>query len=85
MKKQEVFKMSIDDMSEEEKNRLEFSLPQYLKNDIAALIDGLKTKSTLLDCLFGEVQGSINSAFYDNEITREQAEYLRREYLGIEN
>lgn len=77
--------MSIDDMSEEEKNRLEFPLPQYLKNDIVALIDGLKTKSTLLDCLFGEVQGSINSAFYDNEITREQAEYLRREYLGIEN
>lgn len=61
----------------------ELTLPQYLKSDIAALEDGIKRKSTLLDCLWGEVYGSINSAFYDNEISEEEAAYLRKKYLGL--
>ncbi len=64
-------------------NSIKF-LPLYLKKDIAALEEGIKTNSHLLDCLYNEVQGSINSAFYDNEITKEQADYLRRKYLGWE-
>ena len=57
-------------MSDEEKmNLFELTLPKYLKNDIEALEDGIRNKSTLIDCLWSEVYGSINSAFYDNEIS----------------
>ncbi len=62
----------------------EKTLPKYLKNDIEAFIKGLETKSNVLDCLYNEVQGSINSAFYSHEITMEEANYLRRKYLGLE-
>lgn len=71
-------------MSDDEKmNLFECTLPQYLKNDIAAFEEGVRNKSTLIDCLWSEVYGSINSAYYDNEISREQAEYLRKKYLGL--
>jgi hypothetical protein len=62
----------------------EVTLPAYLKNDIFALQAGLKNNSSLLDCLFCEVQGSINSAFYNNEITEKEAAFLRKKYLGLE-
>lgn len=71
-------------MSDDEKmNLFELTLPQYLKNDIVAFEEGVRKKSTLIDCLWSEVYGSINSAYYDNEISREQAEYLRKKYLGL--
>ncbi len=71
-------------MSDDEKmNLFERTLPQYLKNDIVAFEEGVRKKSTLIDCLWSEVYGSINSAYYDNEISREQAEYLRKKYLGL--
>ena len=65
-------------------NNLENSLPKYLKDDIDALAKGYKNNSTLLDCLYCEVQGSINSALYGNEITEKQAVFLRKKYLGLE-
>lgn len=71
-------------MSDEEKMALwELTLPRYLKKDIEAFVEGIRSNSTLLDCLWGEVYGSINSAFYDNEISEEQAVYLRKKYLGL--
>jgi len=63
---------------------LEASLPNYLKKDIVALEEGRKSNSSVLDCLYCEVQGSINSAYYDNEITKEQAALLRKKYLFLE-
>ena len=65
------------------KEYLEAGLPAYLQSDIDALLQGEKENSTLLDCLWGEVYGSINSAFWEQEITKEQAEYLRDKYLGM--
>lgn len=62
----------------------EKTLPPYLKHDIEALIEGYRTKSDVLDCLYCEVQGSINSAFYSDEITAEEAAFLRKKYLGLE-
>ena len=36
----------------------------------------------MLDCLWGELYGSINGAEIDDQaITREQAQYLRDKYL----
>lgn len=62
----------------------ELSLPKYLKDDIDALVKGYENNSTLLDCLYSEVQGSINSALYGNEISEKQAVFLRGKYLGLE-
>ena len=76
-------KASNANMSYEE--ILEASLPNYLKKDIDALKEGCETNSSVLDCLYNEVQGSINSAYYDNEITEEQAVFLRKKYLFMED
>jgi len=62
----------------------EASLPGYLKKDISAWEEGLKNESSVLDCLYCELQASINSAFYANVITEKQADHLRRKYLGLE-
>jgi hypothetical protein len=70
-------------ISETNENILNVSLPTYLKSDILALENGRKTNSSLLDCLYCEVQGSINLAFYGKEITREEADFLRKKYLGL--
>lgn len=64
-----------------DKTYLERNLPQYLRHDLDALEEGYATGSTLLDCLWCEVYGSINSAEVDQEISHEQAEYLRVKYL----
>lgn len=61
----------------------EMTLPRYLRNDIKAYVQGIKENSNLLDCLWGEVYGSINSALYSYEISDEQARFLRNKYLGI--
>ena len=66
-----------------DKYSFEYSLPKYLKDDIEALIIGRETNSTVLDCLWCEVYGSINSALYSYEITDQEAKYLRYKYLGI--
>lgn len=45
------------------------------------LAEDLKNKSTLIDCLIGELQQSINCAYVDKEITEEQCDYLYRKYI----
>ena len=60
----------------------EYGLPDYLQHDLDAYKDGLKTHSGLLDCLWGELYGSINMAeISEGVITPEHADYLRRKYL----
>jgi len=60
----------------------EHGLPEYLQHDLDAYKVGVKTKSPLLDCLWGELYGSINVAeINDGIITSEQADYLRHKYL----
>ena len=60
---------------------LEKCLPKYLEEDIERLKEGVKNNSSLLDCLICEVQGSINSAYVDGEITEEQCDYLYKKYI----
>ena len=68
-----------------EKETCENLLPSYLVHDIDAYIQGLKENSSLLDCYYDELCGSINIAYCtDNCITYEQAVYLRQKYLGYE-
>lgn len=68
-----------------DKTYLEKNLPMYVQHDIDALIIGEKNKVLHLDCLHNELYGSINSALWDDEITQEQASYLREKYLGLTN
>lgn len=60
----------------------EYGLPDYLQHDLDAYKEGLKSHSSLLDCLWGELYGSINMAeISDGAITPEHANYLRQKYL----
>lgn len=63
------------------KKHLEVNLPEFLQSDIDKLIKGKLENSLSIDCLYNEVQGSINTAFYGDEITEEQAHYLRQKYV----
>lgn len=60
----------------------EYGLPDYLQHDLDAYKEGLKEKSSLIDCLWGELYGSINMAeISDGAITPEHADYLRKKFL----
>lgn len=64
----------------------ETGLPGYLQCDLDAYKDGIRENSPLLDCLWGELYGSINAAeISDGAITSEHADYLRRKYLWGED
>jgi|GEM_PF-2545737 len=71
------------EMIRAEQERLyEYNLPAYLQKDLDAYKEGLKNNSNLLDCLWGELYGSINIAqINDQFITPEHADYLRRKFL----
>ena len=68
-------------MKPTDRSYLEVNLPPYLQHDIDALQQGLAQDVLYLDCLFDELYGSIHSAEWDDEITHEQAAYLREKYL----
>lgn len=59
----------------------EKGLPLSLEKALAEYIQGEKDKVSYTDCLWGELYGAINSSQWSNEITKEQADYLREKYL----
>ena len=60
----------------------ECGLPSYLQHDLDAYKKGLAEGSTLLDCLWGELYGSINTAeISEGSITKAHADWLREKYL----
>lgn len=66
----------------ERERAYEYGLPEYLQHDLDAYKEGLKNGSSLLDCLWCELYGSINCAQIDDgAITPEHADYLRNKYL----
>ncbi len=66
----------------EREHAFEHGLPDYLQHDLDAYKEGLRNHSTLLDCLWGELYGSINMAeISDGLITAEHANYLRKRFL----
>lgn len=66
----------------EREHSYEYGLPDYLQHDLDAYKNGLKEHSALLDCLWGELYGSINMAeISDGLITHEHADYLRKKFL----
>ena len=72
----------MDDTEDILEQQYEHGLPEYLQHDLDAYKEGLKNHSSLLDCLWGELYGSINmAAISDGIITHEHADYLRKKYL----
>lgn len=71
-------------MKEYDEKILEKCLPSYLERDLKNLKEGLKNKVSYLDCLINELQGSVNSAFVDGDITEEQCDYLYKKYIRME-
>ena len=66
----------------ERERSYEYGLPEYLQHDLDAYKDGLKNGSNLMDCLWGELYGSINVAeISDGVISPEHADYLRQKFL----
>ena len=63
---------------------LEKCLPSYLERDLQNLREGIKNNVSYLDCLIDELQGSVNSAFVDGDITEEQCDYLYKKYIRME-
>ena len=63
---------------------LEKCLPSYLERDLQNLKEGIKNNVSYLDCLIDELQGSVNSAFVDGDITEEQCDYLYKKYIRME-
>ena len=66
-----------------DKEILEYNLPEYLEHDLIALKKGIEEKSSLIDCLQNELQGSVNSAFVDGIITKEQCDYFYEKYIHV--
>ena len=66
------------------KEILEKCLPSYIENDLKNLKDGIKNNVSYLDCLINELQGSVNSAFVNGDISEEQCDYLYEKYIIME-
>lgn len=76
--------MLLDDEQREidKEKAFEYGLPGYLQKDLDAYKEGLKSNSSLIDCLWCELYGSINIAVInDGVITEEHADYLRQKFL----
>lgn len=62
-------------------NFLSGSFPQRSSMTWMPTSRGLQKHVSHLDCLWGELYGSINASQWDHSITEEQADYLRKKYL----
>ncbi len=79
-----VLGVSMEDLivGEQRPRSYEYGLPTYLQHDLDEYKKGLANKSPLLDCLWGELYGSINIAEIDDgKITPDHADYLRKKFL----
>lgn len=93
-----AFGMTIEDVleltaepSENQKNGkpadrgyLETNLSAHLEKAIHDYVQGEKSKVSYMDCLWGELYGSINAELWSGVISEEQADYLRAKYLYAE-
>ncbi len=66
------------------KTYLETKLPESLKKALDEYIQGEKEQVSHMDCLWGELYGSINACQWGGRITKEQADYLRKKYLFVD-
>ena len=65
----------------QDRSYLETNLSAHLQKAISDYIQGEKDRVTYMDCLWGELYGSINADLWAGVISEEQANYLRTKYL----
>lgn len=65
------------------KSYLEYELPENLTEDIAAWIKN-QDNSSCWDAYYDQLNSDINVCEVGNVITSEQANFLRKKYLGLE-
>ncbi|MCD7723745.1 MAG: hypothetical protein LUH82_07370 [Clostridiales bacterium] len=81
---EKIFEESVKEyaVQKEIEQSYECGLPEYLQHDLDEYKKGLEEGSSLMDCLWGELYGSINAAeISDEAISHEHAQYLRNKYL----
>ncbi len=84
---EEVLALTIETSKQQENGKpqdrsyLEANLSAHLQNSINDYIQGEKDKVSYMDCLWGELYGSINADLWSGVISEEQANYLRAKYL----
>ena len=64
-----------------EEIEIDFSLPDYIKENIERLIEQRKNKGLQIDIEESELLSNINRAYYDNILNFEQANLLRKKYI----
>lgn len=64
-----------------DRSYLETNLTNHLQKAINDYVQGEKDKVSYMDCLWGELYGSINADLWAGVISEEQANYLRAKYL----
>lgn len=64
-----------------DRSYLETNLSAHLQKSINDYVQGEKDKVPYMDCLWGELYGSINADLWSGIISEEQANYLRTKYL----
>ena len=90
MRKNGIHDLNLDDQGKpKDKGYLERDLPEYLQRSLAQWVRAqnlLKQGEhyTMMDCDWCELNSDINVAEVENEISTEQANYLREKYLGME-
>lgn len=64
-----------------DRNYLEKNLSLHLQKAVDDYVQGAQNQVSYMDCLWGELYGSINADFWSGVISEEQAKYLRTKYL----
>lgn len=67
-----------------DRSYLETNLSAHLQKSIDDYVQGEKDNVSYMDCLWGELYGSINADVWAGVISEEQANYLRTKYLYTE-
>lgn len=65
----------------QDRSYLEKNLSLHLQKAIDDYVQGEKDMVSYMDCLWGELYGSINADLWAGVISEEQAKYLRVKYL----
>ena len=87
---EETLTLTVDTVKNQENGKpydrayLETNISSHLQKAINDYTEGEKNKVSYMDCLFGELYGSINADLWSGAISNEQANYLRTKYLLTE-
>lgn len=73
--------LSLAEEPSEDRSYLEKNLSPHLQKAIDDYSQGEKNQVSFMDCLWGELYGSINADLWAGIISEEQARYLRAKYL----